>query len=84
MITNPFLVQCPHCEDGICYISRYGGNDPDVWRVGLCETCEGSGGVPLRCEDCGEDATSLFLGRPFCEPCVAVQKADALVVGEDG
>src|SRR4249920_2622907 len=29
----PLTVGCEQCEDGTCWTSRYGGNDPDVWRV---------------------------------------------------
>lgn len=36
-----------HCSacggEGKIYTSRYGGNDPDVWPIGECEACEGSG-----------------------------------------
>lgn len=44
---------CDACGgEGKRYASRYGGNDPDVWPVGTCEACDGSGDQP--CEDCGE------------------------------
>jgi len=39
-----------HCErcggEGKLYTSRYGGNDPDVWPIGTCPVCEGSGYTP--------------------------------------
>ena len=34
------------------YTSRHGGNVPDVWAIGTCEACEGSGDAS--CEDCGD------------------------------
>jgi hypothetical protein len=36
------VAECPSCEDGKVWKSRYGGNDPDVWDV-PCEHCGGSG-----------------------------------------
>jgi len=37
---------CEHCGgEGKLYASRYGGNDPDVWPIGTCPVCEGSGYV---------------------------------------
>ena len=37
-------ITCRTCEgDGYHWTSRYGGNDPDVWRDGPCHTCDGSG-----------------------------------------
>lgn len=44
---------CRECGgEGTVYRSRYGGNDPDVWPVGTCQFCDGSGNQV--CEDCGE------------------------------
>lgn len=37
-------VTCEKCGgEGTLYTSKYGGNDPDVWPVGTCEECEGTG-----------------------------------------
>jgi hypothetical protein len=48
------ITECPDCEDGTRWTSRYGGNDPDVWRTGPCETCDGTGQVEVCCALCGE------------------------------
>ena len=38
------LQLCEACGgEGKLYTSRYGGNDPDVWPVGECPACEGTG-----------------------------------------
>lgn len=38
---------CQKCAgEGTIYTSRYGGNDPDVYPVGKCEACDGSGSQP--------------------------------------
>lgn len=35
---------CAHCGgEGKLYTSRYGGNDPDVWPIGECPVCDGTG-----------------------------------------
>lgn len=35
---------CEACGgEGKNYTSRYGGNDPDVWPIGECEVCAGTG-----------------------------------------
>lgn len=37
---------CERCGgEGRLFTSRYGGNDPDVWPIGECPVCEGSGYV---------------------------------------
>lgn len=53
---------CQKCAgEGRIYTSRYGGNDPDVWPVGQCDVCEGSGNQP--CEICGgSEATHEISG----------------------
>jgi len=39
---------CEKCGgEGTLYKSKYGGNDPDVWPIGKCDDCEGSGEVEL-------------------------------------
>ena len=54
---------CPDCEDGTRWVSRYGGNDPDVWAR-QCESCDGDG--IQRCEHradrfarCGCEAVAI-------------------------
>jgi hypothetical protein len=70
-------VECEHCEDGIRWTSRYGGNDPDVWPVGRCETCDGTGRVEVVCEWCGDHgATDLLEGRPYHLECAEEVLAD--------
>ena len=34
------MSKCPHCEDGLVWKSKYGGNDPDVWSE-PCPDCNG-------------------------------------------
>jgi len=81
---SPLTITCPDCEDGIRWTSCYGGNDPDVWRVGTCETCDGEGVVPLCCDGCpNPEAVEWFQGYKLCARCAAEQKADALECGED-
>ncbi len=44
-------VPCAHCgSEGKLYTSRYGGNDPDVWPIGDCPVCEGTGGELIEAE----------------------------------
>jgi len=70
-MTNP--IPCPHCEDGLRWVSRYGGNDPDVWSV-ECEDCEGTGVVTCGWCDvvnhnrffCREDAVEHTDDGPMC------------------
>jgi hypothetical protein len=71
-LAPPLTVECEHCEDGIRWTSRYGGNDPDVWPVGRCETCDGTGQVELRCALCGEyGATDRVGDEVFHAGCAA-------------
>jgi DnaJ-class molecular chaperone len=45
------IIPCQTCGgEGRIFKSRYGGNDPDVWDAGQCETCAGSGNQT--CEEC--------------------------------
>jgi hypothetical protein len=55
---------CPHCEDGLVYKSRYGGNDPDVYFDGCCEECDGKGN--MQCEVCLAVATHMLGGNALC------------------
>lgn len=54
-------VLCEACGgDGGVWTSRYGGNDPDVWRTGDCPICEGTAYVeveaqPVTLEDLAVD-----------------------------
>jgi len=48
------IEDCPHCEDGKFWTSKYGGNDPDVWAI-PCEHCEATGKVEVEIEDEEED-----------------------------
>ena len=43
---GPHSEYCGYCGgEGKLYTSRYGGNDPDVWPIGKCEICDGTGFV---------------------------------------
>ncbi len=48
-----------HCErcggEGKLYTSRYGGNDPDVWPIGECPVCEGTGYALYETEEIEEE-----------------------------
>lgn len=59
------IATCPDCEDGTRWVSRHGGNDPDV-RALRCETCDGTGEIEVRCECCGELAAGVFDGARYC------------------
>ena len=76
------LILCPHCEEGTRYVSRRGGNDPNV-SPEFCETCDGEGEVALCCDGCREDAVDWFAGFKWCQDCLDEQKADALYMEED-
>ena len=50
------LKPCEHCgSEGKLYTSRYGGNDPDVWPIGDCPVCEGTGGALVEVEPVEEE-----------------------------
>jgi len=56
MSDNLRPIPCEHCEDGRRWVSRYGGNDPDVWDAGPCPVCSGTGEewievAPIEMED---------------------------------
>ena len=67
------IIPCTTCGgEGDEWTSRYGGNDPDVWRVGPCKRCSGSGNQA--CEDCGENpavASWTVTGKHYliCRAC---------------
>jgi hypothetical protein len=69
-------IDCPHCEDGVGFKSRHGGNDPDVWAV-RCEECDGTGEVVVSCECCREAASERFDGLMLCAAHAAEQRAEA-------
>ena len=78
---DPITTECPHCADGTRWTSRFGGNDPDVWSTGACETCYGTGILTLRCEGwrCDADAVGTYDGANWCGECLAEQqRADAI------
>lgn len=79
----PLTTPCPDCDDGLRYVSRHGGNDPDVRVEGPCHTCNGAEVVTLCCDGCDNNADEWFLGHKFCAACLANEKSEALVVGED-
>ena len=75
---KPLRVECDDCGgEGRIWKSRYGGNDPDVWRVGPCEACDGTGHVEVVCEYCGDlGATEMLDGRPYHLRCAEEVMAD--------
>jgi hypothetical protein len=79
----PLTIICPACDDGWRWTSRYGGNDPDVWRAGPCLTCEGDQEITLCCDTCDDDAEEWFQGHKFCASCCVEQKTDVLEMRED-
>ena len=81
---KPLTIACDRCEDGTRWTSRFGGNDPDVWPVGRCETCDGTGLRTLCCDGCSDpEAVEWFQGGKWCAACAIIAKEDALVAGED-
>lgn len=64
-------IPCVKCSgEGSLFKSRYGGNDPDVWRAGQCDACEGSGNQV--CEERGCDEPAVCFdddGRALCGDC---------------
>lgn len=67
------ILACTKCQgEGSLYTSRYGGNDPDVWRTGECPVCEGSGNAPCDARGCKEPAVAFNDdGEALCEDCLA-------------
>ena len=65
-MTTQLTKHCDRCEDGIIWKSRYGGNDPDTWRVGPCDNCEGTGVVTLFCDCCDTPAIAELDGTLVC------------------
>ena len=53
------------------YASRYGGNDPDVWRTGKCDACDGSGNEVCSSRGCDEPAVAFNDdGDALCADCL--------------
>ena len=65
-------ITCDACEDGTVWVSRHGGNDPDVYAT-ACFFCRGLGKVKVYCESCDGDACIAYVwdGKKhyWCEPC---------------
>lgn len=55
--TPPVTAQlCSRCGgEGQLYTSRYGGNDPDVWPIGECPVCDGTGYELVETEEVEEE-----------------------------
>ena len=64
---------CATCGgEGSLYGSRYGGNDPDVYRTGKCDVCNGSGDEPCAARGCEQPAVAFNdEGEALCEDCLA-------------
>lgn len=64
-------IWCAKCGgEGSLYGSRYGGNDPDVWRTGKCDACDGSGAQVCDGRGCTEPAVCFNEdGQALCEDC---------------
>lgn len=65
------ILPCETCGgEGRKYKSKYGGNDPDVWDAGQCESCEGSGHQKCDARGCDENAVCFNEdGEALCEDC---------------
>jgi len=65
-------IYCRKCQgEGSLYTSKYGGNDPDVWKTGDCEACNGSGTQKCEARGCDEDAIAFNDdGDALCEDCL--------------
>lgn len=66
------ILRCQKCQgEGTIYTSRYGGNDPDVYPVGKCDACEGSGRQPCERRGCKEAAVGFNDdGDAMCADCL--------------
>lgn len=65
------ILTCTKCSgEGTIYASKHGGNDPDVWRVGACDECDGSGNAICEARGCKENAVVFNDdGEALCENC---------------
>lgn len=66
------ILPCEKCGgEGSLYTSKYGGNDPDVWRTGPCDACDGSGHLLCETRGCKEPAIAFSEdGEAYCEDCL--------------
>lgn len=66
------ILTCSKCSgEGAIFTSRYGGNDPDVWRDRECEACDGSGNQRCEARGCDENAVAFNDdGEALCEDCL--------------
>lgn len=66
------ILFCRKCGgEGTLYDSRYGGNDPDVYPVGKCEACDGSGNQQCEARGCKEVAVAFNDdGEALCQDCL--------------
>lgn len=64
-------IECQICSgEGSIYASRHGGNDPDVYRVGPCEECGGSGSEMCASKGCGNHSVvTNDDGYHLCDGC---------------
>lgn len=68
-VTRPIVCACEHCEDGIRWTSRFGGNDPDV-SPSHCDDCDGTGERIVMCDACPDTlATEFHDGQWWCDVC---------------
>lgn len=79
---NPFLLPCPHCEDGTIWRARRGGNSPNTRLIGPCDTCEATGAVPLSCALCYDPAVEFVAEMPLCRAHGEEARADMIAMGE--
>jgi len=73
-------LNCTRCDgEGSLYGSRYGGNDPDVYRIGPCDACDGSGDQICEARGCNEPAGAFNDdGEALCEDCLSEWAVAAL------
>jgi len=66
------ILHCLKCSgEGRLYDSKYGGNDPDVWDIGKCEACDGSGNATCDNRGCEDPAVGFDEdGNALCEDCL--------------
>ncbi len=66
------ILCCSKCSgEGTLYDSRYGGNDPDVYPVGECEACDGSGSQKCESRGCDDYAVGFNDdGEAMCQDCL--------------
>jgi len=66
------ILHCQKCGgEGTLYTSRYGGNDPDVYPVGKCDACDGSGNQQCEAKGCKEVAVGFNDdGEAMCQDCL--------------